>query len=152
MRWLIWTMVCLSGVAAGIASAEGEVAEQDPPLDVETILRTTVDKEDYVDVTRCIPLHKIREVKVLDEKHIAFRMGRDKYYLVQMEQRCFGLRRGSQISYETNGATVCRSDSIRAVIEIGRTAQLGPSCRIPSFQEITREQMVLIRDTLRNKK
>ncbi len=138
MRWLAWSIVCLFGVGTAFVSAE--------------ITSTTMDKEDYVDVTKCISRIKIRNVEVLDEKHVVFQTGRNQYYLVQMEQRCPGLYRGSKISYETNGSSVCTRDSIRAVIEFGSSARLGPFCRIPSFQEITREQLLLITDTLRNKK
>ena len=147
---LISLLIAVS-CAGVVLAAEPEPAE-DQPLDVETILSTTAAKEDYVDVAKCLPLHKIRRVKVLDEKHVAFEVGRDKVYLVVMDRRCPGLRPGSKISYETSGTTLCTRDDMRAVIEFGSSYQLGPFCRIPGFQEITKEQLVLIRDTLRNKK
>ena len=133
-------------------AAEKLEAAEEVPLDLETILNSSAEKDDYVEVTRCIPRHKIREVKVLDEKHVTFQVGRDKYYLVQMERRCPGLRRNSTVSFETGGTRVCTSDRIRSVIDMGLTHRLGPACRIPGFQEITREQLVLIRDTLRNRR
>ena len=83
--------VCLLVACGTFASDKAE--ERDEPLDLETILNSTAGKDEYVDVTKCLSRHKIREVKVLDEKHVAFRIGRDKYYLVQMNQRCPGCYR-----------------------------------------------------------
>ncbi|MCZ6619772.1 MAG: hypothetical protein O7E57_16755, partial [Gammaproteobacteria bacterium] len=89
MVYLLW---------AGVVFAEQkEVENKEQPLDLETILGTTAAKEDYVDVTKCISRHKIREVKVLDEKHLSFQVGRDKYYLVQLARRCPGLNRQSTV-------------------------------------------------------
>lgn len=137
-------IVCLASGMLALA--------EEQPLDVETILGTAADKEDYVDVAKCIPLHRIRSVEVLDERHVAFRISRDQFYLVQMKNRCPGLNRGSKVSYETRGSRVCALDSIRGVIEFGTASRFGPPCSIPGFQEITREQLVLITETLRNKK
>ncbi|MCZ6854108.1 MAG: DUF6491 family protein [Gammaproteobacteria bacterium] len=147
MRWLGWTLACL--LSAGSAFAEQDAEE---PLDLEAILGTTAAKEDYVDVTKCILRHKIREVKVLDEKHIAFKVGRDEYYLVQLEKRCPGLNRQSTLMYETNSNRLCTRDSIRGRNGIGVASWTGPRCRIPSFQEITADQLALIKDTLYNKR
>ncbi len=79
MRWLGWPVAWLLCAATAFSAEE--------PLDLETILSTTAEKKDYVDVTKCISRHKIRQVKVLDEKHVSFQVGRDKYYLVQLAQR-----------------------------------------------------------------
>ena len=58
-------MVCLLSAGAAFvhpeesspATAEeaaDEVEEQEEPLDLETILGSTIAKEDYVDVTKCL--------------------------------------------------------------------------------------------------
>lgn len=147
MRWLAWAVVCLLGTGSAIAAQHAE-----EPLDLEAILGTTAAKEDYVDVTKCILRHKIRRVEVLDEKHIAFKVGRDKYYLVQLEKRCPGLNRQSTLIYEANSHRLCTRDSIRGRNGVGVAAWTGPRCRIPSFQEITEDQLTLIKDTLYNKR
>ena len=144
MRWLAWPVAWLLCAATAFSAEE--------PLDLETILNTTAEKKDYVDVTKCISRHKIREVKVIDEKHVSFQVGRDKYYLVQLARRCPGLNRQSTVSYETSGQRVCTRDSIRGLNGVGAGAWMGPPCRIPGFQEVTREQLALIKDTLQNRR
>ena len=155
MRWLAWPVVCLLCLVAMSALSAGKDDAEKPaeePLDLETILNTTVDKEAYVDVSRCISRHKIRDVTIIDDKHVAFRISRDKYYLVVLAHRCPMLERDSTLSYETRGARVCVGDSLRGVIRYGTITRIGPACYIPGFQEITREQLVLIKDSVRGKR
>jgi len=140
-------VVCLLGTGSAIAEQQAE-----EPLDLDAILGTTAGKEEYVEVTKCILRHKIRRVEVLDEKHVAFKVGRDKYYLVQLEKRCPGLNRQSTLIYETSSNRLCTRDSIRGRNGVGTAAWTGPRCRIPSFQEITEDQLALIKDTLYNKR
>lgn len=144
---MAWAVVCLLGTGSAIAEQQAE-----EPLDLEAILGTTAAKEDYVEVTKCILRHKIRRVEVLDEKHIAFKVGRNKYYLVRLEKRCPGLNRQSTLVYETSSNRLCTRDSIRGRNGVGSAAWTGPRCRIPSFQEITEDQLALIKDTLYNKR
>jgi|TARA_B100000315_G_scaffold126124_1_gene115902 hypothetical protein len=125
------------------------MAEEDS-LDIEAILSQTSDKDDYVESPRCLRLHRIRDVKVLDERHVAFQTGRNQFYLVQMQRRCPGLTRDTTIAYSTGSGRVCQLDSLYAVIRFGpMTERMGPPCLIPGFQEITREQLTAIRDSLR---
>ncbi len=58
MRWLAWSMVCLFGVGTAFVSAE--INGEEEALDGKTILSTTMDKEDYVNVAKCISRIKIR--------------------------------------------------------------------------------------------
>jgi hypothetical protein len=143
------------GLAAAVAFAAetptGEVsADAVPSPEVDEILTQQADKEAYVDTPRCLRLHKIRNVKVIDERHVAFQTGRDEFYLVQMEYRCPGLERNATVAYSTNSSRVCQLDQLHAVIRYGPTTErLGPACSIPGFQAITREQLTVLRDSLR---
>lgn len=159
-KW-ITTALFVSTLGAGGAWSEIPAAEAAPdapadpddktaPALVDDILNATTDKDAYVDSPRCLRLHKIRGVQVIDERHIAFRTGRDEYFLVQMQHRCPGLTRESAIAYATNSSRVCELDQLHAVIRFGPTSErLGPACAIPGFQEITREQLTVLRDSLR---
>ena len=99
----------------------------------------------------CIPNHRIRSIEVLDDKHVSFRMSRDEYYLVQFKHRCPGLRRNKPVITEPRSSTrFCALDGLRATYE-GALGDLSPGmyCSIPGFQPVTKEQIVLLKDTLR---
>ena len=146
---------CVAGSGAGLAMAlllallSGlSVAEEVEPLDVETILNTTSEKSDYIDERRCIQSARIREIEVLDDRHLVFRMSRDQYYLVQFDRRCPTMNRYSTIAYESTGTRVCALDSIHPLNGVGRGGSFMISCQIPGFQGIDPDQLSLLRDTL----
>ncbi|MDA1075417.1 MAG: DUF6491 family protein [Proteobacteria bacterium] len=120
------------------------------PEEIQAILDT---QAEYGKAERCINSSRVRSVTVLDDRHVSFQVSRDQYYLVQFEQRCPGLRLNAKISYETNGTNVCEWDYIRAIYEFGPgNYQLGPPCRIPGFQEVSKEQLMILRETLKPRK
>jgi len=135
-------------LAAQEPQAESQ-ADAEAPLDVETILSTPSEESSYGEAPRCISTTRIRGSEVLDGRHIVFRMSQDEYYLVQFENRCPMLERNSTIVYETQGSRLCQLDPIRAVSGLGATAQIGPICMIPGFQPVTKEQVALIRESLK---
>ena len=136
---------------AGSAFAQEQPAL---PADVEALLSEPSDPSDYAEEQRCLPIHRIREVDALDERHVVFRMSRKTYYLVQFPHRCPGLRRNDPVAYETlNGMSVCSHDAIRGTFRFGPgDSRLGPPCSIPGFQEITVEQLATLREFLRQGK
>ena len=133
---------------AGLAFAEEQPAL---PADVEALLSEPSGQSDYAEEERCLPIHRIREVDALDDRHVVFRMSRKKYYLVQLPHRCPGLRRNDPVAYETiNGMSVCSLDAIRGTFRFGPgDSRLGPPCSIPGFQEVTVEQLATLREFLR---
>ncbi len=136
----------LPALAAEPAAEEGETVAM--PEAVEEIL-TAPDEEAYADTPRCIASGRIRDVDVIDGQHIAFKLGRDSYYLVQFERRCPQLTRNDTIAYEARGNRLCQLDSVRAVDGFGSSTRIGPPCSIPGFQAITREQLVLLKEQLK---
>lgn len=128
-------------------------AEESEPLDVATILATPADEDSYVDAPRCISSHRIRGIEVLDDRHVAFRMSRSKFYLVQFTHGCPTLRPTSRIAYDVRSHRVCALDAIRPLNGYGASAQPAViSCRIPGFQEINKEQLALLRESLKRKR
>ena len=109
------------------------------------------DPSDYAAEERCLPIHRIRQVDALDNRHVLFRMSRKTLYLVQLPHRCPGLRRNDPVAYETlNGMSVCTHDAIRGTLGFGPgSSRLGPPCAIPGFQEISVEQLAVLRESLR---
>ena len=127
---------------------------EEEPLDVEEILSAEPAEEDYVKAVRCLPARRIRSITALDDRHIVFRVSRTERYLVQLQRRCPGIRKNDAIVYEsTSGVSVCRHDSIRGMFGIGPgNRQLGPRCAITEFQQITPEQLELVRESLKQAK
>lgn len=119
---------------------------------VDVLLNRDPELDDYVERERCINTPRVRDVQVLDNRHVAFRVGRDKYYLVQFKRRCSGLRRGRPVMYETRSSRVCVHDPIRPLYEMsfGRL-EPGVPCYIPGFQSVTREQLDGLKALLGNK-
>ena len=127
---------------------------EEEPLDVEDILSEEPAEADYVQGVRCLPARRIRSITALDDRHIVFRVSRSERYLVQLARRCPGIRRNDTIVYETaSGISVCRHDSIRGMFGYGPgSRQLGPRCLITEFQQITPEQLELLRESLQQAK
>lgn len=123
------------------------------PAEVEAILSAPA-ASDYPGEEQCIPRHRIREVKVVDDRHVTFKVGREQLYLVQFKHRCPGLRRNDPVVYEPlNGMSVCKHDVIRGLLPFGfGDSRLGPPCHIPGFQQITPEQLVALREALKQQR
>ncbi len=153
-RWAKWVPGIFA--AALLAGALPAVANNDADADggtpsVEEILTREPDAEDYTAQERCIQTRRIRRTEVLDEKHIALHMGRDEYYLIQFDHRCPGLRPKQAVIFETSMSNrLCSLDGIRSTYNTGLGGfSTGPRCSVPGFQQVTKEQVVLLKDTLK---
>ena len=103
---------------------------------------------DYDQSKRCLPLHKVYEVNALDENHIVFELHGDRYYLVQLERRCPGLRPQNAVAYEHRSSRLCAMDSVRGV---GVTGGFSPSCQLGRFQPVSEEQIALLEEALKQR-
>ncbi len=129
------------------AQAEPEPTDADePPMTVEEILKRDPSDEDYKEDERCIRTDQIRNIDIIDDKHIAFEVRRNQYYMVQFERRCLGLRRNSTVVFEPIGNRLCRLDGIRPIDEWGGIP--GAKCTIPGFESVTKEQIVMLKEAL----
>ncbi len=138
-------------VAAGSAEAGGEGESEEGVVfspEVEAILNQTPDGEDYGAMEKCIQSRSIRGTQVLDDRHVVFEMPSRKYYLVQFRHACHRLRPDVTITYESRGSQLCRMDFIRA-FDSFTPGSLGPPCSIPGFHPVTREQIALLKDSLK---
>ena len=156
----------LFGVASGWAQTEQapEAVEEDTPaetkqgatsgLSVDEILQRDPERSDYGEAPRCLSTNRIRSVDVIDEKHIAFRMSRSEYYLVQFDHACPGLRRGRPIIYEPgNNNRLCVLDGVRGTYDFGGGGlRPGMRCSINGFESVSKEQLVLLKDALKVQK
>ena len=134
----------------GTSVTHAEEAPASATLDAESLLKRDPQVDDYVDAPRCLRTHQIRGSEVIDDKHVVFKTGRTEYYLVQMDRRCPGLERGNPIMYEGTAGRLCIHDGIRGTYRNGiGSYQPGMRCAIPGFQRMSKEQLVLLKDTLK---
>lgn len=132
---------------SGYAEEEMEPTDADePPMTVEEILKRDPSDDDYSQAERCVRTDQIRSIDVLDDKHIAFEVRRNQYYLVQFERRCLGLRRNSAVVFEPTGNRLCKLDGIRPIDDWGGVP--GAKCTINGFESVTKEQLVMLKETL----
>lgn len=121
------------------------------PDHIEELLKEDKDTKTLADAPRCISTHRIRNTQVLDDRRVAFKMGRNAYYLVQLEQKCLGLKRGATISYSTSGQRLCKQDGIHAMVDFGPSKRLGPRCAIAGFVPVTKDFLDMVKDQLAQK-
>lgn len=119
-------------------------------LSVEEILSRDPSKKDYVAESECIHAHRIESMEVIDKKHIIVEMKTDDYFLIQFKNNCPDLRKGRPIMYDRRSARLCRLDVIRGMRDSGLNGfEPGVSCFIPGFQSVSKEQVVLIRESMK---
>ena len=119
-------------------------------LSVEEILGRDPSKNDYVVENECIHADRIESMEVIDKKHIIVEMKSDDYFLIQFKNKCPDLRKGNPIMYDRRSARLCRLDVIRGVRDSGLNGfEPGVSCFIPGFQSVSKEQVVLIKESMK---
>jgi len=119
-------------------------------LSVEEILGRDPSKKDYVVEQECIHASRIESMEVIDKKHIIIEMKSDDYFLIQFKNNCPDLRKGRPIMYDRRSARLCRLDVIRGMRDSGLNGfEPGVSCFVPGFQSVSKEQVVLIRESMK---
>jgi hypothetical protein len=137
-------------VPVALAEGENELEEQaNEPLSVEEILTRDPDRGSYVEQDRCIAANRIRNIEVIDSRHVSIEMNSNEYYLIQFEKKCHDLRRGKPVYLERQSSRLCRLDTIHGMRDTGFGFQRGQMCQIPGFQAVTKEQIVLLKDALK---
>ncbi|MGE0622267.1 MAG: DUF6491 family protein [Pseudomonadales bacterium] len=131
-------------------SQAGEEGGYAFPPEVEELLNNASDPEGYAQTERCIFTREIRDTDILDQRHLVFELTGKRLYLVQFQFTCPGLRRGASIVYETRNSQLCRLDQIRA-FEPG-PAIPNPPCTIPGFMPVEKEQVALLKESLKSKR
>ena len=132
-------------------------AEEDPVQEdsaeraptVEEILTTKPSPDDYVKERRCVRPSRIERTEILSERLIVFHVRGGEKLLVQLRQRCPGLRRNAKLLYEKGGQRICEHDTVRAMFELGAGhGQWGPPCSLPAFEPVSAEQVEFLKQEL----
>lgn len=87
------------------------------------------------DAENCIPLARIRNTRVHDDRTIDFHMSGGDVYRNTLPQDCNGLGFEEAFSYRTSLSRLCSSDIITVVRTAGGSFN-GPSCGLGQFQPI----------------
>ena len=167
--WLLIALLSLSGLVAAEVAGSGDAAanttgadapppaSEDDALFVEDLLNGDPQARDYVDEPHCISTRTIRGTDVLDDRHVVFEVNRKKYYLVQFPRRCPDLAPNNPVFFESKSGRLCRKDSIRgarrgALLGAEFGVSPGMPCSIPGFQSTTKEQVVMLKNALKDER
>ncbi len=80
----------------------------------------------------CLPTHRIRSTRVLDDYHILFKGKNRRNYLMTLSRRCHSLGFNEAITYRVRGGRICSSD-IFTVLQRRNTIS-GPTCGFEKFE------------------
>jgi len=87
------------------------------------------------EVKRCVPLNRLRNSVILDDKTIFFRATNSSGYLVEMAHRCPRLATEERFAYKTSIGSLCSNDIITVLDSFGRD---WSSCGLAEFQVMKR--------------
>jgi len=108
-----------------------------------SITSTALADEEYADefvIERCISARILRAPEIIDDGRIAFHASGNRIYLNKLLSNCPGLKREGRISYEVGGH-LCENDRINILERSGSKFRLGISCRLGSFEPISKEDL-----------
>ena len=154
-KWMVAlaALSLLATPALGSADAEAEAAAGEDSPSVEEILTREPDADDYESQERCVQTGRIRRTEVLDDRHIVLHMGRDDFYVIQFKNPCPGLRRNDPVIFEPSvSSRLCKMDAIRGTYTTAPGSMTpGPRCSVPGFNKVSKEQVVMLKDSLKLK-
>ena len=136
-------MLTVAMLALGVASppsiaADNEPAEDDAPLDVETILANPLDEDAYRTSRHCIATNTYDGVEILDDTTLLFR-GRRGIWLNRLARPCRGLRWDSIPTIESHGRRICEHDRFRGQPRSGFPESV--TCTLGKFEKIDEVQV-----------
>lgn len=138
-------------VHTAITSAKETASERRERIDVEVqeILNTALDDDDYGEKKRCIWSHRYDKIEMIDEHRVIFYGGRTRAWLNHWKygDQCGGkLYRQYLIGVEQRSRQVCEHDRIFFIDMNMGMRRVGPKCVLGKFEPITREQADYIKD------
>ena len=137
------------GVCAQAETAQSVQPAQTAPT-VDDILSSKTNDGDYAKTQRCIRGDAIMQTRILNDRYIVFETGRSERWLVKLSQTCPGLNPDSKLQFETRSARLCEWDDVRVLLDNGIGYPMpGPRCQLPSFQQVSKEQVDQLREALK---
>ncbi len=96
---------------------------------------------------RCINLNQIKEVKVLNNQQILFRMTGGKNYINVLPHKCFGLRRNQPFMYRVSNNRLCDLDIITVLDQGGFGMRPLGSCGLGTFDPMLDDDVQTLKNT-----
>lgn len=121
-------------------------AQEEEPLDVETILLETPTAEDYGEIDSCLYRRKYDHVEMLDDWHMLFE-GRNRVWLNRLRGRC-GIRDDAILVIEQYSSSTCRLDRVTGHSR-GSPSMIHGSCVLGDFQEIDPQQALALKESIK---
>ena len=150
MKMLVVSLI-LGFTSAVVAHAQG--TETVDELSVLEVLEREASQRDYVKKVNCLNVRQIRDTQVLDSRHVAFKMGKDEYYLVQFKKQCHGLRTNSSVRLDIRNSRLCKHDSIQGFDPDSMMGMReGLRCAIPGFTQVTKAQVGQLKVSLKDQR
>ena len=82
----------------------------------------------------CIPLKRIQNTRVLDDRTILFEMTGNETLVNRLPHRCPGLGFEKSFGYKTSISQLCSQDIIWVVTHMGSGLDRGASCGLGRFE------------------
>ena len=118
-------------------------------IEVQEILNTTLDDDDYGETKRCIWSNRYDKIELIDERRVIFYGGRNRAWLNHWKHgdHCAGkLYSHYRIGVEQRSRQVCEHDRIFFIDMNMGMRRVGPKCVLGKFEPISREQADYIKD------
>lgn len=90
---------------------------------------------------RCIPIHSIKQTKVLDDQNIVFYTSNNRNFRNRLPHGCSGLAIADSFMYRTSQSQLCNVDIITVLNRMGSNFTPGPSCGLGMFEPLTAQQL-----------
>lgn len=89
---------------------------------------------------RCIHPTQLREVKIIDNKHIAFEMNNHEVYVNTLPHPCPGLTPNKAILYKPTLDQLCNVDVVTVLESFGHGFMQGAGCGLGNFELMSKEE------------
>jgi hypothetical protein len=96
------------------------------------------------ETTRCLSLAALDHTRIIDDRHILFRVGVDTHYVNVLPRPCRGLSHRDALVIDSRNGRLCDVDWVRAVdsaLPFGFGLR-GPACGLGEFVRLERREAV----------
>lgn len=121
----------------GLFAAPNSLAQEETDAELsEKMLRLQHDYDFTGELKNCVPLHALKESKVIDDQTIFFRGPGKTAYLNKLPRTCSRLDVEERFAYQTSIGQLCSLDVITVVDNFGRSWN---RCGLGKFEELKKK-------------
>ncbi|MEM7079103.1 MAG: hypothetical protein AAF513_10790 [Pseudomonadota bacterium] len=142
-RWVAVLSVGATCVLSSVA-VQSESNQETPTRTVDELLQEVVTTQEG---QRCLALRQIKRFEIMNTELLLMHGRADKMWVSKMPKKCSALRKNMLVSLELFGSQICKNDRFKAQ-DRGFTSGFFTTCRLGSFEPVTTEQVVMLRQSL----